>query len=150
MFMIIEKSKFRDVQEEIKSLYESHFEELGGSEGACELDLNDEMIDQLEDRHCNYIARDDQRNVIGYLGIIISESLFNKNVVIAHMYMFYVIPEYRKSISAVAYRLITYVENDLAHRCNRLEFSISPNYDFSSFLEKLGYSKSQITYGKRL
>lgn len=93
-----------------------------------------------------FIGAEDDGKPVGYIGILFTPSLFNRQVVQAIVDSFFVLPAYRRGL--VAGRLIEKAELFVKGRTGRMVFQCEAGNPLSRMLERRGFRVVDCTFEK--
>ncbi len=93
-----------------------------------------------------FIGAEENHEPIGYIGILLTPSLFNRAVTFAIIDSFFVKPHYRFGMTAG--RLIAQAEKIIGPKANRFVFQCEANNSLASVLIKRGFKVSDCNFEK--
>lgn len=142
---------FSDHYEKLKPVFEEHFKEVGHAGGPDRVDIDACYYlqhEQLGALKC--FAALDGDEVVGYISATMYSHPHYRGTRFAATDALYVSPEHRKS--RVGLKLIQFTEHTLSikYGVKYLQIVSNSNLDLSKYLERQGYSKSDITFCKRI
>lgn len=138
------------IYEQVDAIGPQHHDEIS-SEGR-EYAPNWEALASIESNNGFrlYTARNQSTGeLVGYVGYFMSMSLHYNQCKQAVAHGIYLLPEYRRGMNGA--NLLRYSEADLINQgVNQIFQAVTERKDYSALLERMGYTKRETTYGKRV
>ena len=143
-----DKNTLKTCKESLEPLFLDQYKE--NEDGQWGLDPDYERYFALEDHgivHL-YVARDEDKP-IGYMIVLVQDHLHHRGIKYAVADIFYVTPEYRRSM--IAYNLIETVENDLREMgVKRFLIAMKLRHQFRKLLTLCGFYPEEELWEKSL
>lgn len=104
------------------------------------------LLDMVENHYVSVYEADGE--IVGFIGIILSEFLFNQDYDVGIETFFFVSPDYRGSVGGT---LLSKAEEDLKGKVCMLAMSeLTTSTEMKEYYEDRGYTLTENTYGKIL
>ena len=144
---------FSETYIDIYPMLQDHWDELGQAGGFKDFNLDFAKYQYMEERGllvCAVAMKDGA--IIGYMCYVLDPMGHNSKYMRAISDAMYVVPKYRETIAGVGNRLLKFAEKRLhdVYGAKAISIGVNVNYDLSGFLEKSGYTKSEVVYLKTL
>ena len=134
----------------VSSLVSLDWSEVGRREAGYHLELDWDLYRTLENNgNLKVFTVRSDGLLIGYFTIVISPSLHSKNSFVVSNDAIFLRPDYRNS--GIGIKLFKFVEECLKEDgFKQLQITFTDKHDISSLLTRLGYSKVETKFEKRL
>lgn len=140
---------YRDCIDEIKSMFESHYDELSVTKGF-RLNPDYEIYESADKRNTVKIilCKDDEK-VIGYIVFFVGNNLHYKDCLLATEDIYYLLPEYRRG--RIAIKMFNFAEDYLKSiGVNMIRYTTKVHMDNSALFEYLDYNFIEKVFVKRI